>query len=83
MSYQPRILAKRHDLLKIENELELEQYSEDNDIRRVAKELLSVLNNFAVFEGIEIIVFHPEHTTFNALVRRRLDESGVYYVTIN
>jgi hypothetical protein len=83
MSYEPRIIAKRQDLLKIQSELEEEQYSDNLDIARIAKEILSTIDSYIDFESIEIVIFRPEFTTFNSLVRERLDEGGVYYKTDN
>jgi hypothetical protein len=83
MGYEPRIIAKRQDLLKIKPELEEEQYSENTGVSRIAKEILSIIDIYIDFEGIEIIIFQPELTTFNSLVRERLTEGNVYYKTLN
>ena len=82
MSYEPKLFIKRKDLLAIESELENEQYFENHPyVERVAKELLSVKDSFIDFEGVEIIYWQPEGTTFNAHVRERLDDGNVYYKT--
>jgi hypothetical protein len=84
MSYEPTLIIKYDDLKKIEKELEEEQYSENADVKRIALFLLEELKYEKLlpkFEGTTIIMSRPEFTTFNALVRERLDEGGVYYVT--
>jgi len=84
MSYEPTLIIKYDDLKKIEKELEEEQYSENTDVKRIALFLLEELKYEKLlpkFEGTTIIMTRPDFTTFNALVRERLDEGGVYYVT--
>jgi hypothetical protein len=84
MSYEPTLIIKFNDLKKIEKELEEEQWSENSDISRIAKFLLEELKYedlLPKFEGTTIIMSRPEFTTFNSLVRERLNESSVYYVT--
>lgn len=86
MSYEPTLIIKYSDLKKIESELEEEQYSDNADIKRVAKYLLEEFKFEKLlpeFEGTKISVIKPEFTTFNSLVRERLDEGNVYYITIN
>jgi len=84
MSYEPTLIIKYDDLKKIEKELEEEQYSDNRDISRIAKFLLEELrfeNLLPKFEGTAIIMSKPEFTTFNSLVRERLNEGRVQYVT--
>jgi hypothetical protein len=83
MSYEPKIIAKRQDLLKIKPELEAEQYSENTDVSRIAKEILSEIDNYIDFDGVEIIILKPELTNFNRLVRERLSEGAVYFKVDN
>lgn len=84
MSYEPTLIIKYADLKKIESELEEEQYSDNSDIERIAKFLLEELrfeNLLPEFEGTKIIMSKPEFAAFNSLVRERLDEGSVHYVT--
>lgn len=84
MSYEPTLIIKYTDLKKIESELEEEQYSTNSDIERIALYLLEELKYEKLlpeFEGTKIIMTKPEFTTFNSLVRERLDEGKVYYIT--
>ena len=80
MSYEPILIIKYDDLKRIESELEKEQYSENKDVEKIAKFLLEELKSSVDFEGIQIIIAKPEFTTFNSLVRERLDEGKVYFV---
>lgn len=84
MSYEPTLIIKYGDLKKIKSELEEEQYSDNSDIKRIAKFLLEELKFEKLlpeFEGTRIIMSKPEFTTFNSLVRERLTEGRVHYVT--
>lgn len=84
MSYEPTLIIKYDSLKKIEKELEAEQYSPNSDIERIALFLLEELKHEKLlpeFEGTKIIMSKPEFTSFNALVRERLDEGNVYYIT--
>lgn len=83
MSYEPTLIIKYNDLRKIESELIEEKYSENTDISRIAKFLLEELWGEKIdFEDKCIIISRPEFTTFNSLVRERLDEGNVYYKTV-
>lgn len=82
MSYEPTLIIKYDDLKRIEAELEEEQYSKNTDIKRIAKFLLEELWDEKIdFEDKRIIISKPEFTSFNSLVRERLDEGNVYYKT--
>lgn len=84
MSYEPTLIVKFDDLKKIENELFKEQYSDDNDVKRVAEYLLEDIEFeklLPVFENTKICVMTPEFTSFNRLVRERLEQGDVYFVT--
>ena len=85
MSYEPTLIIKYDDLKRIEPELEEEQYSQNTDVERIAKYLLDCIclddmRYYPEFLGTRIVVCEPEFTTFNSLVRERLDEGKVYYV---
>lgn len=82
MGYTPRIVAKRADLLKIKSELEEEQYSNHNDVERVAKLLLSEIDDYIDFEGTELLFISADLTMLNLMIRLRLDDGNVYYKTI-
>lgn len=83
MSYEPTLIIKYDDLKRIESELEVEQYSDDEDVKRVAKYLLDCIFKYDCpeFLGNRIVICEPEFSTFNRLVRERLDEGEVYYKT--
>jgi len=84
MSYEPSLLIKFSDLKRIEKELVEEQYSDNTDVERIANFLLEDLkheNLLPEFEGTKVVLTKPEFTSFNSLVRERLDEGNVYYVT--
>jgi hypothetical protein len=82
MSYEPTLIIKYCDLKKIESELEEEQYSKNIVVSKIAKFLLEELWDEKIdFEDKRIIISKPEFTSFNALVRERLDEGSVYYKT--
>lgn len=86
MSYEPTLIIKYDDLNKIKHELEKEQYSNNVDIKRVANYLLDCisledLRYYPEFLGTRIVVCEPELTSFSSLVRERLDDGDVYYVT--
>ena len=82
MSYEPTLIIKYDDLKKIESELQEEQYSKNTDVKRIAKFLLEELWDEKIdFEDKRIIISKPELTSFNSLVRERLDEGNVYYKT--
>ncbi len=82
MSYEPTLLIKRQDLLKIEDELYEESFSHNKDVARIATFLtVELRGEYIEFEDKEIIVAMPELTGFNALVRERLDQAQVYYKT--
>lgn len=83
MGYIPKIIAKRADLIKIQLELESEQYSNDKDVERVAKLLLAEIDSYVDLEGVEWLFITADLTGLNAQVRCRLDEGNVYYKTIN
>lgn len=83
MSYEPTLIIKYNDLKRIENELIMEQCSENKDIERIAGFLLDEMEFPIKFEDKTIIIANPEFTTFNSLVRKRLDEGDVYYVIQN
>jgi hypothetical protein len=85
MSYEPALIIKYDDLKRIKPELEEEQYSQNADVERIAKYLLDCIylddvRYYPEFLGTRIVVCEPEFTTFNSLVRERLDEGKVYYV---
>ena len=85
MSYEPTLIIKYDDLKKIQSELEEEQYSENTDNKRIAEYLLDCIRLDDMrycpeFLGTRIVVCEPEFTSFNSLVRERLDEGNVYYV---
>ena len=85
MGYEPQLIIKFDDLKKIETELDRESYGEtDIDGIRVAEFLLFYLKNEhiqPIFEDKKIIITDPEGSHFNSLVRDRLDEGNVYYIT--
>lgn len=85
MSYTPQILIKYEDLYKIKDELEEEIYSDDYDTEKVARILLEELkfpNLLPEFEGVKVILCTAaEFSETNRLVRERLCEGNVYYVT--
>jgi hypothetical protein len=84
MSYEPTLIIKFDDLKKIESELIEEQYSDNTDVKRIALFLFEELRFEELlpkFEGTTVIMSKPELTTFNSLVRERLDEGNVYYIT--
>jgi hypothetical protein len=85
MSYEPTLIIKYDDLKKIKDDLFVEQYSDNSDVKRIADYLLDCirlddLRYYPEFLGTRIVVCEPEFTSFNSLVRERLDEGGVYYV---
>lgn len=85
MSYEPTLIIKYDDLKRIKPELEEEQYSENTDVKRIAEYLLGCtylddMRYYPEFLGTRIVVCEPEFSTFNSLVRERLDEGKVYYV---
>jgi len=85
MGYEPTLIIKYDDLKRVEKELKEEQYSENSDISRIAGYILSCfylddLRYYPEFLGTRIVVCEPEFSSFNALVRERLDEENVYYV---
>jgi len=80
MSYEPRLIIKYEDLKKIEGELFVEQLSDNTDVERIANFLLDELEDPIKFEDKTFLISKPEFTSFNALVRERLDEGDVYYV---
>lgn len=82
MSYEPTLIIRKSDLEKHENVLLEELYHRDDDVVRVAKLLSEVLNSDPIkFDEIELFICQPEITSFNKLVRERLDDLEVEYKT--
>jgi hypothetical protein len=88
MSYTPTLIIKYDDLKNIASELIEEQYSDNDDISKIARYLLDCIwlddmSYYPEFLGTRIVLCEPEFSSFNALVRERLDEGKVYYVKVN
>lgn len=80
MSYEPRIIVDRKDLMNIRNQLWDDEVCSNNDKKAIAKELISALqHNKCVFKGIDIIIFKPEFSSFNEKVRNYLTKHNVEY----
>ena len=63
-------------------------YVSNNDISKIARYLLDCIwlddmSYYPEFLGTRIVLCEPEFSSFNALVRERLDEGEVYYVKVN
>ena len=84
MSYEPRLVIRRNDLLLYVPILEKEQYSIYDDIADVAKFLLKVSNSQVIkIGGQEMYLCHPELTYFNELVRDYLRDMEIEFDTWN
>jgi len=78
MSYIPILIIRKENLMEHITIFESEQYSGDEDVKKVAEYLLEIskYEPMKFFEG-ELIICHPEFASFNSLVRTRLAELGV------
>jgi len=85
MSYEPRILLEKKDLLAIENKLLAKEFDEK---ARVEKYLLEQLRyEPCIFKcklsfpscDHELLIMKPELSSFNAEVRKFLDKNKIYY----
>lgn len=89
MSYEPRLIINKHHLEKHENAFMEEQYHSKSDIKKRVAEFL--LNEIASernctpikFAKLELIISQPELTSFNAAVRKRLDDLEIEYQVDN
>jgi len=80
MSYEPRLIIRRSDLIKHENTFEYEQYDLDKDNAEVSKYLLNIVKGgYIKFKEIELYICQPEFSKFNSDVRDKLIELDVEY----
>lgn len=80
MSYEPTLIIKKKDLnsKKVVELLEKEQYSKIEEKANVAEYLLEVNQRQTIkFDELEIVICRPELTTFNRLVRQKLQKLKV------
>ena len=68
MSYEPRLIIRRSDLIKHENTFEYEQYNLDKDNAEVSKYLLEIVKGgYIKFKEIELYICQPEFSKFNQM----------------
>ena len=79
MSYEPTLIIRSTELKSKEEILTRDLYSGDDDMEKVAKYLLFVINKYETFkfDELELVMCSPEFTSFNALVRDKLEELDV------
>ncbi len=87
MSYEPTIIIKCSDLEKNIESFELERYVLDceSDEYKVLEYLYDVYEKHdrVKIDDVEIVLCMPEFSSFNALVRKKLDYWGVQYGVSN
>lgn len=86
MSYEPTLVIKKSDLDRHSHYLSNSWLLEDDtDEKRIAKYLQNVYETHDVvqIDGIELILCEPELTSFNKLVRDKLNELNVQFGVSN
>ena len=84
MSYEPTLIIKKSDLAKYRNKFEGWESLKEGSIKRRVYRFLENEFNYKYppeIDGIELIVCHPEFTSFNKEVRRILKDWDVQFST--
>ena len=79
MSYEPTLIIRSNELKSKEDILTGDLYSGDDDKEKTAEYLLDVIHKYETFkfDELELVICSPEFTSFNALVRDKLEELDV------
>jgi hypothetical protein len=82
MSYEPLIICDYVELKNIESKmLEYSCSNKDDNNKQVSLFLLQHIKNDPIpFKGENLLLFRPELTNFNKIVRQFLDKHNVYYM---
>lgn len=86
MSYEPTLVIKKSDLDKHKEEFDkFWEWENNEDTKRVMNYLREVYTTHDVvkIDSTELILCHPEFTSFNKLVREQLEEWEVQFGVSN
>lgn len=80
MSYEPRIIIRKKDLVKALPKLEKEQYHKKDEIATIAQYLLKICESQSIkFDELELVLCQPEGSNFNSNIRNKLTKLKVDY----
>lgn len=82
MGYYPLLIVRKKDLDDNIKQIEQDLLDSNEEVTAVARELYQASTLFPIrFDDIELVLFKPELSHFNDLVRSRLRELNIDFRT--